>query len=72
MKAMYRRMKEMNVKIVGVGDHGTSLGVYFHDPDGNEAEVFYELPKDEWLDEDGKELKHFPGSLEEEETARAA
>ena len=31
------------VKIVGVGDHRVSLGVYLFDPEGNEIEVFYEL-----------------------------
>ncbi len=66
LKAMYHRMKEMSVKIVGIGDHGTSMGVYFYDPDGNEVEVFYELPQNQWRDKDGKELKHFPGTLEEE------
>ena len=36
------------VKIVGYGDHGISMGIYFLDPDGNEIEVFYELSKSEW------------------------
>ena len=65
LKEVYRSMKDSAVNIVGIGDHGTSLGVYFKDPDGNEAEVFYELPMDQWY-EDGEMIKSFPGSLEEE------
>lgn len=48
LKEMYQRLKEKKVRIGGIGDHGLSLGVYFFDPDGNEAEVFYELPKEQW------------------------
>ena len=31
-----------------IGDHGISLGIYFKDPDGNEVEAFYELPRNRW------------------------
>ena len=48
LKVLYREMKRKSVDIVGIGDHGASLGVYFRDPDGNEIEVFYELPRDQW------------------------
>ena len=44
LKVLYREMKRKSVDIVRIGDHGASLGVYFRDPDGNEIEVFYELP----------------------------
>jgi catechol-2,3-dioxygenase len=33
---------------VGESDHGNSLSVYAHDPDGNEFEVFWMLPREEW------------------------
>ena len=36
--------------IVGYGEHGLGFGIYFMDPDGNEIEVVYELPKEEWPD----------------------
>ena len=48
IKKLYREMKEKGVRIGGIGDHGISLGVYFFDPDGNEIEAFYELPRDQW------------------------
>lgn len=34
--------------LVGESDHGTSLSLYAHDPDGNEFEVFWQVPRDEW------------------------
>ena len=39
-------------EILDIGDHGISLGIYFADPDGNQIEVFYELPKEEWPEEE--------------------
>jgi catechol-2,3-dioxygenase len=32
----------------GESDHGNSLSLYAEDPDGNELEVFWMVPKDEW------------------------
>ena len=34
--------------LVGVNDHGASLSLYAHDPDGNEFEVFWAVPAEEW------------------------
>ena len=34
--------------LVGDSDHGNSLSLYSKDPDGNEFEVFWMLPRDEW------------------------
>ena len=42
------RLQEMGVRVTGVADHGVSIGVYVMDPDGNELELFYELPPEEW------------------------
>lgn len=32
----------------GESDHGTSLSLYARDPDGNEFEVFWMVPREEW------------------------
>ena len=48
LKEFYRRLKDKGVPIASVVDHGISLGIYFHDPDGNGIEVYYELPRAEW------------------------
>ena len=48
LKDFYHRIKDKGVPIDRVADHGVSLGIYFHDPDGNGIEVYYELPRAEW------------------------
>ena len=69
LKDVYRRLKEKNVNIQRIGDHGISLGVYFLDPDGNGNEVYYELPRDQWPAGDQLFTGHFPMSLEDEPAA---
>jgi catechol-2,3-dioxygenase len=34
--------------LTGTADHGSSLSLYGADPDGNEFEVFWMVPRDEW------------------------
>jgi catechol-2,3-dioxygenase len=34
--------------LAGESDHGNSLSLYAKDPDGNEFEVFWMLPRNEW------------------------
>jgi catechol-2,3-dioxygenase len=34
--------------LTGTADHGNSLSLYAADPDGNEFEVFWMVPRDEW------------------------
>jgi catechol 2,3-dioxygenase len=48
LKEIYQRLKDKNVPIARVSDHGISVGIYFHDPDGNGIEVSYELPREQW------------------------
>jgi catechol-2,3-dioxygenase len=42
--------------LVGVNDHGASLSLYAHDPDGNEFEVFWAVPQEEWETRKGGQL----------------
>ena len=67
LRQMYRELRDKDVQVGGIGDHGISMGVYFFDPDGNEIEVFYELPREEWPEGDVF-MGRFPGSLEEAES----
>ena len=62
LQSIYRELKAKEIKIAGIGDHGISIGVYFFDPDGNEIEVFYELPREQWPTGNIFQGK-FPGSL---------
>lgn len=63
LKKLYAVIEENDVKVGSIGDHGISLGVYFFDPDGNEIEAYYEMPKDEWPAEGDLFEGAFPGSL---------
>ena len=42
--------------LVGVNDHGASLSLYAQDPSGNEFEVFWQVPRDEWDTRKGGQL----------------
>lgn len=40
LRAAYQELKEKNVHVTFTVNHGVSKSVYFHDPDGNELEVY--------------------------------
>ena len=67
LQELYDRMKENDVRILRIGDHGVSLGVYLLDPDDNEIEVYYEMPRSQWERHPDKGLfgGNFPRQLEE-------
>ena len=71
LKVMYQRLQEHDVPIDHVSDHGLSIGIYFHDPDGNGIEVSYELPRSEWhrhediFSGEGRPHGLFPGPWDE-------
>jgi catechol-2,3-dioxygenase len=48
LKEIYYRIKERNIPIERVSDHGHAIGIYIHDPDGNGIEVSYEMPASQW------------------------
>jgi catechol-2,3-dioxygenase len=54
--------------LTGESDHGSSLSLYAKDPDGNEFEVFWMVPRDEWQ---ARGFGTRPLRLEQEITARA-
>jgi catechol 2,3-dioxygenase len=52
VKAMHQRLKEHEVPIVRTVDHGITRSVYFTDPEGNELEVYCEVPEKPWQEVD--------------------
>jgi len=34
--------------LVGASDHGTTKSLYAHDPDGNEFEIMWRVPRESW------------------------
>jgi catechol-2,3-dioxygenase len=74
LKEFYSRLKQRNVSIDHVVDHGISLGIYLRDPDGNGVEVSYELPRAEWPSEQSVFAREhgrgrFPGPWDAEEVS---
>ena len=63
LQQIYQKIKNNDIEVVGIGDHGISIGVYILDPDGNQVEIFYELPKNKWPNIDMFK-GNFPGSLD--------
>jgi catechol-2,3-dioxygenase len=45
-----RRLSQLGA-LVGASDHGASKSLYAHDLDGNEFEVMWAVPRDEWTPE---------------------
>ena len=58
------RLEAKGVDVAGVGDHGISIGIYVRDPDGNELEFFYELPRAEWPETGDLFSGHFPQTVD--------
>lgn len=48
VKAMYQKLKAHDVPIVRTVDHGVTRSVYFKDPEGNELEIYCEVPEVDW------------------------
>jgi catechol 2,3-dioxygenase len=78
LKELYLRIKEQNIPIEHISDHGLSIGIYLRDPDGNGVEVSYELPRSQWSQHEQvfsgeKRVRGlFPGPWDEEMAATAA
>ena len=47
LEEFHQRLLDEDVTIVGYGDHGIGVGVYFLDPDGHQLEVFAERERPE-------------------------
>ena len=72
LKELYLRIKERDIEIEMVSDHGHAIGIYLRDPDGNGIEVSYEMPREEWGHDEngymigGTEKGRLPGPWNEE------
>jgi catechol 2,3-dioxygenase len=48
------RLLDHGVAIDHGTDHGGTVSVYLSDPDGNGVELYYDRPRTEWFDADGR------------------
>jgi catechol 2,3-dioxygenase len=57
----YRRLNDVGWPIRQTADHGTHEAIYISDPDGNDVELMWDRPFDQWpLDDDG----HLEGAMD--------
>lgn len=52
-----RRLIDSGHRIERGTDHGAYVSVYVADPDGNDLELYYDRPRAEWLDADGRPIQ---------------
>lgn len=50
LRAAVALLRENDVPIVGMSDHGVTHSVYFLDPDGNEIEIYIDVQPEVWRD----------------------
>jgi catechol 2,3-dioxygenase len=66
------RLLQSRTPIQGASDHGTHEAIYLSDPDGNDLELAWDRPMEEWpLDENGHMTAIF-GDLDLEDLLREA
>jgi catechol 2,3-dioxygenase len=49
-----RRLLDFGHAVDHGSDHGGTVSVYLDDPDGNGIELYYDRPREEWFDADGR------------------
>ena len=49
-----RRLLDHDYPIDHATDHGGTVSVYLADPDGNGVELYYDRPRADWFDADGR------------------
>jgi catechol 2,3-dioxygenase len=52
LRAALTRLQEAGTHIAGTVDHGMTHSVYIEDPDGNEIELYIDVPGVDWNDPD--------------------
>jgi catechol 2,3-dioxygenase len=51
-----QRLLEHGYPIEHGTDHGATVSVYLSDPDGNGVELYYDRPRADWFDADGRPI----------------
>jgi catechol 2,3-dioxygenase len=49
-----QRLLDHGVAIDHASDHGATVSVYLEDPDGNGVELYYDRPRVDWFDAEGR------------------
>src|SRR5688572_19838298 len=59
----YNRLLEAGIQLDGAADHGVSLALYLHDPDGNGLELYWDRPENEWPRDENGDIAMFTEPL---------
>ncbi len=51
-----KRVRDHGYPIDHGTDHGANVSVYLADPDGNGIELYYDRPRADWFDDDGRPI----------------
>jgi catechol 2,3-dioxygenase len=51
LREMVKRVTEAGVRVVGASDHSVTHSLYIEDPDGNEVELYVDVPGVNWRDD---------------------
>lgn len=49
LRAAIQQLRNKGANVVGASDHGATHSVYLLDPDGNEVEVYIDVPGVDWV-----------------------
>ena len=60
LKDAYFTLQDHGVEVLRVIDHVSQKSIYFHDPDGNRLEIYYELPNALEMFRQGREDRDEP------------
>lgn len=52
LRAALDRLQQAGVQLMGTADHGMTHSLYLADPDGNEIELYVDVPGADWSDPD--------------------
>ncbi len=52
LREALQRCKDEEVRVVGMSDHGVSHSLYILDPDGNEIELYVDVPTFDWKNDE--------------------
>lgn len=60
------RLRKHGIGLDGASDHGVSIALYLHDPDGNGLELYWDRPRDQWprTPDGGLRMTSLPVDLE--------
>ncbi len=53
LRSMLARLQEFSVTVVGTSDHTVTHSLYILDPDGNEVELYIDVPGVDWRSDPG-------------------